>query len=134
MLFWIFLVITVVCIAVSIKTWDWDHEFVPIISMFLGVFGGFAVFVLGIFLIANHIEVDGKIAGMREEYTSLVYQYENDIYENDNDLGKRELMNDIQSWNENLAYNQALQNDFWVGIFIPDIYDQFEFIELEKGD
>lgn len=134
MLFWIFLVITVVGIAVPIAAWDRDCESVFAISLFLDILSGFAVIISIIFLCNNYFEVDGKIASMHEEYASLVYQYENDIYENDNDLGKRELMNDIQSWNENLAYNQALQNDFWIGIFIPDIYDRFEFIELEKGD
>lgn len=64
-------------------------------------------------------------------YEMLVYQYENDIYDNDNDLGKRELMEDIQKWNEDLAYRRKSQDDFWVGIFYPNVHDQFEFIELK---
>lgn len=52
------------------------------------------------------------------------------MYRLDNDLGKRELMVDIQKWNTDLTRHKALETDFWVGIFYPNIYDQFEFIEL----
>ena len=57
--------------------------------------------------------------------------YDSYIYDNDNDLGKRDLMEDIQKWTEDLAYNRKAQDDFWVGIFYPNVYDQFEFIELK---
>ena len=39
-------------------------------------------------------------------------------------------MTDIQDWNEDLAKYREIQDDFWIGIYIPNVYDQFEFIEL----
>ena len=83
-------------------------------------------------IIFSYIGLDGYVAAEQVKYDTLVYQYENDFYDNDNDIGKRELMEDIRIWNQNLASNKKWQNDFWVGIFHADIYDQFEFISLEK--
>ena len=63
----------------------------------------------------------------------LVYQYDNNFYNNDNEVGKYELVKSIQEWNEDLAYKKRLQRNFWIGIYYPNIYDQFEFISLERG-
>lgn len=103
------------------------------------MFSGLATSVLiGILLLSSLcIIVEGsvnknpKIEKYKIRYESLVYQYENDLYENDNDVGKRELMADIEAWNTDLAYWKEIQRNFWVGIFIPDIYDEFEYIELK---
>ena len=125
-LFVIMVLVGILMIAVSSR---YDiMELVGGIAVGLGLIGTVCcVLVVGI----NHMGVDATVAKLNTRYDNIMFQYWNDIYENDNDVGKRELYADIQKWNEELAYNQEIQDDLWVGIFIPDIYDQFEFIELE---
>lgn len=134
MLFWIWVIMLVAGLALMlyyIEKLDGYSDALDMCSGFLIGLGLFGSVIAGIFLIICNTNIDGEIASIEKRYESLVYQYENNIYENDNDLGKKELMNDIQEWNETLASRQAGQDDFWLGIFIPDIYDQFEFIKLK---
>ena len=124
MLFWTFVII----IIAGFVLFTFDLENLGITISVIGIFGIIASVVV---LAINYIGIDGYIARMNIRYETLVYQYENDIYDNDNDLGKRELMVDIQNWNEDLSSRRERQRDFWIGIYIPNIYDQFEFIELK---
>lgn len=133
MLFIIFAVLLALSIIGMVTYYYHDSDVVLDIS--LGFFIPFvsAVVISLIVFIVNYCSIDGDIARNMQRYESLVYQLENDIYDNDNDIGKRELMVDIQEWNESLAANKANQSNFWIGIYIPDIYDNFEFIELKGG-
>ena len=124
MLFWAFVIIVIA----GFVLFTFDLENLGITISVIGIFGIIASIVV---LAINYIGIDGYIARMNTRYETLVYQYENDIYDNDNDLGKRELMVDIQNWNEDLSSRRERQRDFWIGIYIPNIYDQFEFIELK---
>ena len=124
MLFWTFVIIIIA--GFVLFTFDWENLGIAISA--IGILGIIASVVV---LAINYIGIDGYIARMNTRYETLVYQYENDIYDNDNDLGKRELMVDIQNWNEDLSSRRERQRDLWIGIYIPNIYDQFEFIELK---
>ena len=124
MLFWTFVIIMIA----GFVLFTYDLENLGITISVIGIFG---IIVSVVVLAINYIGIDGYIARMNTRYETLVYQYENNIYDNDNDLGKRELMVDIQNWNEDLSSRRERQRDFWIGIYIPNIYDQFEFIELK---
>lgn len=125
MIFWIVVILMVIAITLGFIFGEWFD-----ILATIGAFSFVVAVIMLIFVITNNIGPDAKIAKYQVRYDSLVYQYENDIYDNDNDLGKRDLMEDIEEWNTDLAYHKRIQRNFWVGIFYPNIYDYFDFIEL----
>ena len=130
MLFLIFLTLLLVGVAMLFIASD---DYIP---MFAGSFA-FAIGLLGVIasvviLCVNYIGIDGDVERNRVRYDSLMYQYENCLYDNDNDVGKKELMSEIQSWNEDLAWCKTMQRNPWIGIYIPDVYDQFDFIEIHE--
>lgn len=130
MLFWLVVLSIVICLGLAVylekRFCDYSGPFLVI-----AIIGFIVAIIMLIVIIVDNTNVDAYVAENQMRYEMLVYQYENDIYDNDNDLGKRELMEDIQEWNEDLAYRRKSQDDFWVGIFYPNVHDQFEFIELK---
>ena len=128
MIFWLVVLSFVVSLGLAIYV---EKRFGDYSWLFLviAIIGFIVAIIMLIVIIVENTNVDAYVAENQMRYEMLVYQYENDIY--DNDLGKRDLMEDIQEWNEDLAYYRKAQDDFWVGIFHPNVYDQFEFIELK---
>lgn len=106
-------------------------ELIGFLGLFFGVSGAIISTIMITVAILSNIGIQGQIAKNEQRYESLIYQLENNLYDNDNDIGKKELYNQIQAWNEDLANGKALQHDIWVGVFYPNIYDHFEFIELK---
>ena len=132
MLFWIFVGIFVVALVMVIVCYYLDCDVGVGITEILTVISGLAI-VVSIAIMSNrYIHADADVAKYQKRYESLTYQYENDFYNNDNDVGKYELVSQIEYWNTDLAYRKTIQRDFWLGIYYPNIYDQFEFIKLDK--
>ena len=130
MLFWMTIIAAILFTVLALKLEDSFFDVIPFISTILSAACIVALLIEIVVLSVNYIGVDGYVQRINARHDMLVYQYENDIYDNDNDLGKRELIEDIQDWNEDLASRKENQDDTWIGIFIPNIYDQFDFIEL----
>ena len=128
MLFFIFVAIFVIGVLATIFTDDWsDLHFAALCTLAVGVVL-LAISVVG--FATSYIGTDASIAKWETQYESLTYQLENNLYDNDNDIGKKELMDEIREWNGNLAYRKKIQRNFWVGIYYPNVYDNFEFIPL----
>lgn len=132
MIFWLFLILTVLSIVLLIINSEfWRKEWFFYVCVTFLTISITAVLTMLCFIIGCNYNINGQIASNQKRYEALVYQMENNIYENDNDVGKSELYNQVRNWNEKLANGKAMQNDFWFGIFYPDIYDEFNFIEFK---
>ena len=103
---------------------------IPIVT---GLISGIMFLALSGTCISNHITAAPDVAEYTKHYESLVYQVENNLYADDiTAAAKRDLVTEVQKWNCDLASKKELSHNLWLGILYPDIYDQFNFISLDK--
>lgn len=103
---------------------------------FVGVAFGFVVSAISAALllvsigsmIVSRIGVEGKLEAEKMRYESLVSQAENHLYDSDNNIGKKELADDIREWNEDLAKYKKMKEDIWLKDFYPMDVSELEFI------
>lgn len=91
-----------------------------------------AAIVMGIVILVENSGTEATLEDLRQRGEILEYQVENDLYDNDNDLGKKELYSEIEDYNSTIVKGKVMQNDFWYGIFYPDIYDRLEPIDYKR--
>ena len=132
MVFWLVvaaLVISIIVIMFRDKIND-DYYIIVDVSEVISIVLGVVILFMTVAICIGNFGADAKVAKYKERYDSLVYQYENEIYCDDNVV--YDLLTDIREYNEDLTYHQEIQDDFWIGIFYPNIFDQFELIELDE--
>lgn len=132
MVFWLVvaaLVISIIVIMFKDKIND-DYYIIVDVSEVISIVLGVVILFMTVAICIGNFGADAKAAKYKERYDSLVCQYENEIYCDDNVV--YDLLTDIREYNEDLAYYQEIQDDFWIGIFYPNIFDQFELIELDE--
>lgn len=123
------LVISIIVIAIKNKI-SYDYHIIADVSEVISIVLSVVILFMTVAICIGNFGADAKAAKYKERYESLVYQYENEIYCDDNVV--YDLLTDIREYNEDLTYYQEIQDDFWIGIFYPNIFDQFELIELDE--
>lgn len=122
-----FISFVLICVS-AYKDWD----ILICLSAFFFSFAFLILTVLSIISICANVGAEGKLASMQETRAALVYQLENDLYDNDNDLGKKELYNQITGYNAEVAKGKKMSNNVFTYNLYPDIYDDLELIELPE--
>ena len=140
MILWISIAITIISALVSVISFNkfsnlWDFcDVIGIISSVLFVLFFAASAVLGVIAISASVGSESYLASMQEKRNALVYQLENDLYDNDNDLGKKELYSEIAEYNCDVAKGKIMQNNIWVYNLYSDVYDDLELIEFDEKE
>ena len=127
MILWISIFVTVICLVIFIissskcdDTWD----IIGAISLVFAITAFVLSAALGGVSIVARAGADAYLASMQEKRSALVYQLENDLYDNDNDLGKKELYSEITEYNCDVAKGKIKQDNIWVYNLYPDVYDE----------
>lgn len=136
MILWISIAITIISVLVLIISLNkfsnfcvfWDV--IISISIVLAVLFFIISAVLGVIAISASVGSESYLASMQEKRNALVYQLENDLYDNDNDLGKKELYSEIIEYNCDVAKGKIMQNNIWVYNLYADAYDDLDLIEF----
>lgn len=136
MILWISIFVAVICFVIFIMSnnkYDGAWDAINIISLLLAITAFVLSIVLGGISIIARAGADAYLASMQEKRSALVYQLENDIYDNDNDLGKKELYSEITEYNCDVAEGKIKQNNIWVYNLYCNVYDELELIEFPEN-
>ena len=150
MLFWLFIILLFVGILLLVLSckggdifeeekheklhdffWKYDDGIMVTGLLFTIVFG-IVVGVMACVIVSENTEASAKVEQYRERYKALEFKVESKSYRDDFGLLNKEVIDEIQQWNEDVSYNKSIQRNFWLGIFYPNIYDEFETIDYER--
>ena len=135
MVLWISIFVTVICLVIFIissNKYDGVWDAINAISLVFAITAFVLSMGLGGISIVARAGADAYLASMQEKRSALVYQLENDIYDNDNDLGKKELYSEITEYNCDVAEGKIKQNNIWVYNIYCNVYDELELIEFPE--
>ena len=137
MILWISIAITIISVIVINISFNKFRDFWDVIgsiSIALAVLFFIISVVLGVIAISASVGSESYLASMQEKRNALVYQLENDLYDNDNDLGKKELYSEITEYNCDVAKGKIMQDNIWVYNLYADVYDDLELIEFDEEE
>ena len=140
MILWISIAITIISAIVLIISFNkfsnlWDVITpISIVLTVLTVLFFIISAILGAIAISASVRSESYLASMQEKRNALVYQLENDLYDNDNDLGKKELYSEIIEYNCDVAKGKIMQDNIWVYNLYSDVYDDLELIEFDEEE
>ena len=97
------------------------------------IISGIIIFIMCFILVYQYTGSNARMKRDMETYLSLRYKIEMEYYKGEYTTQTKDIVDEVQEWNEYVAYYKGIQKDFWIGIFYPNIYDKIDRIPL-KGD
>ena len=126
MLFWSFIILFIVGIILyKVFKFELLGELVTAIS-------GFAVLISLFLIIGEYTTMDSYLEKTREQYKAITYKIESNACRDEFGLLNKEIIDEVQEWNKDVKYYQNIQDNFWLGIYYPNVFDEFETIDYES--
>ena len=128
MMKWIIILIIVGIILYKV----FDFEFLSIFGCVISIISGLAVIMSLFLIIGEYTTMDSYLEKNREQYKAITYKIESDACRDEFGLLNKEIIDEIQEWNKDVRFYQNIQDNFWLGIYYPNVFDEFKTIEYES--
>lgn len=145
MIFWLSVIIFAVGVVILIgnrigESLSYKYEYSNV-SGFILSFGVVISFisvvwflVAGLILLLTQTNVTATRQANTEKYKALTYKLESEACRDQFGLLNKEIIDEVQRWNVKVTYYKAMEDNFWVGIYYPDVYDDLGTIDYEMYD
>lgn len=127
MLFWLFVFLTILGIIISCVSYNFEE-----VGWLITLVGGMVTVISLVIIVGQFATVDSNLEANREIYKALTYKVESEACRDEFGLLNKEVIDEIQEWNKDVRRFQSIQDNFWVGIYYPNVYDEFETIDYEN--
>ena len=129
MLFWLF----VILFAVGMILYKvFESEFLECFGILISALSGLAVIVSLFLIIFEHASINSSLEMAREQYKASTYKIESNACRDEFGLLNKKIIDEVQEWNKDVKYYQNIQDNFWLGIYYPNVFDEFETIDYES--
>lgn len=134
MIFWIFVIVTVVGVVLLFADYYFgiDSFALGASASITSLVSGIIAAIMLIIIISSNLGAQGTKLSNQQTYDSLIYKSQTESIRDEFGVVNKEYIDEVQAWNEDVVKYKSWQRDFWIGIFIPNIYDDFETIDLES--
>ncbi len=126
MLFWIFAILVIIGLVI-IKT-----DCICYLGEVFALIGGIAVVVSLIIMAMEYTTIDSYLEANREIYKAITYKVESDACKDEFGLLSKDVIDEIQEWNKDVRFYQNIQDNLWIGIYYPNVFDEFQTIDYES--
>lgn len=87
--------------------------------------------VAGLILLLTQTNVAAYRQVNAEKYKALTYKLESEACRDQFGLLNKEIIDEVQRWNVKVTYYKTMEDNFWVGIYYPDVYGDLGTIDYE---
>ena len=110
------------------KTEGWVQP----IAIVLAIIGIIGTSVSLLVMVGMHADAVAQKAKLNETYTAIEYKITSGACRDELGLLTKEIIDEAQEYNETISYYKTMQDSFWLGVFVPDIYNDFELIDYTQ--
>ena len=133
MLFWLMFAVATILIAAGVvyeHVRPNRHPDACGIAIISGIVLEICALVMFVCIATARCSSEASLKSKYETYNALIYKAETESIRDEFGVVNKEYIDDIQEWNEDVAFGKTIQDNIWIGIFYPHIYDYLETIDL----